>query len=138
MQEFTPYEYMLIDIANQYGDLDKLQYEDRIAWVDQHMDHLEDMVNDVGKNAPLFMAAVLALRDVQNGVPTGHLVGFDACASGLQIFATFTGCHTTAKNTGLIGGRRMDMYTECTVAMSRILGVQVPVTRKQVKEAQMP
>jgi hypothetical protein len=80
----------------------------------------------------------MAYNDTVAGIPTGHLVGFDACASGLQIMAALTGCETTARNTGLIGQKRMDMYGECTKEMSSILGSEVEVSRKLVKSAQMP
>ncbi len=136
MQKFSGLEYLKIDIANHMG-LDKLSYAERIAWVDEYEEDLEDL-SDTADKPFLFIAAVMAYRDTQQGRPTGHLVGFDSCASGLQIMAALTGCKVTAKNTGLIGQERMDMYGECTKAMSRILGESVDVPRKQVKSAQMP
>jgi hypothetical protein len=136
MQEFTGLEYLKIDIANHAGH-DKLQYHERLAWVDEFEDDLEDLV-DLADKPFQYLAAVMAYRDAQNGKPTGHLVGFDSCASGLQFMAALTGCKATAKNTGLIGDRRMDMYGECTKAMSNILGSKVEVARKAVKSAQMP
>ena len=144
MQLFTGLQYLKIDIANQMaikGDdgvtLDKKNFEDRLAWVDSFEDDLELMV-DLAHKPFQYLAAVMAYRDAQEGKPTGHMVGIDAAASGLQIMSALTGCLVTAKNTGLIGDACMDVYTECTRTMSLLLGEQVDVPRKQVKSAMMP
>jgi len=138
MQSFRGIDYLRIDIANQYG-LDKEPYATRIKWVLRNDADLEALVNDADQDHQLqYLAAVMAYRDAQNGIPTGHLVGFDACASGLQIMAALTGCDVTAASTGLIGDVRKDIYGDTTKAMSLILGVDVEVKRKDVKSAQMP
>lgn len=80
MQQFTGYEYLMIDIANQ-TERDKLSFEDRIEWVKTHMDELETLADSADKK-PLFIKAVMALRKAQNHQPTGHIVGFDATCSG--------------------------------------------------------
>ena len=80
MKTFSGFEYVMIDICNQFG-LDKIPFADRIAWVNEHMDELESLV-DQAETQPLYMKAVLALRKAQKGIPSGHLVGLDACASG--------------------------------------------------------
>ena len=140
MQTYTGLEYLKIDIANQFGgSLDKEQFETRIAWVDENDAYLEELIHSADqKHQPQYLAAVMAYRDTQNGLPTGHLVGLDACASGPSLMACLTGCVVTAKNTGLIGKKRMDLYTVCTDAMSNILGSVVEIDRKLVKKAQMP
>ena len=42
MQTFTGYQYLLIDIANQYGH-DKMLFEDRIQWATDHLQELETL-----------------------------------------------------------------------------------------------
>lgn len=136
LQEYTPYEWLMIDIANHMG-LDKELYEPRMDWVDENYDNLESFTDKADK-PELYLAAVLALRAVERGEETGHLVGLDAAASGLQIMAALTGCHVTARNTGLIGKKRGDIYSLTTKVMSRLLGSEVKVERDAVKKAQMP
>ena len=80
MQTFTGYQYLLIDIANQYGH-DKMLFEDRIQWATEHLQELETL-SDRAECQPLYIKAVMALRKAQKGIPTGHLVGFDAVCSG--------------------------------------------------------
>lgn len=81
MMRFSSLDYIKIDIANQYG-LDKKTFPQRIAWVNSVKD-LRSKIKDAEKPVQ-FMAGVLALEDAQAGIPTGHLVGLDACASGKQ------------------------------------------------------
>jgi len=140
MKEFTGWEYLLIDVANQYG-LDKEVFEKRIEWANAHLDELE-LLADQADNKPLYLKAVLAIRRAQKGLPIGHLVGFDASCSGLQIMSVITGCHAGAEATGLIDPhKRADAYTACTQAMNQILrqttGGSVQVARKQAKQALM-
>ena len=80
MDYYTGFEYLLIDAANQYG-LDKKLFGERIQWARDNMDVLESHVNDADTPA-LYLKAVQAIRKAQQGVPTGHLVGMDACCSG--------------------------------------------------------
>lgn len=138
MDKFSGFEYVMIDIANQFGH-DKLQFEDRIRWVHEHMDELEDLV-DQAETQPLYMKAVMALRKAQKGIPSGHLVGFDACASGIQVMSALTGCYVGAKSTGLVGDERSDAYGICTEHMNVELhsqGLSVDVPRKDAKRSLM-
>ena len=144
MQHFKGIDYIRIDIANQMSNtddptikLDKASFEDRLAWVHEYEENLEDLVNLADKPFQ-YLAAVMAYRDTQRGVPTGHMVEMDAGASGPQIMAALTGCQTTALNTGLIGPACNDLYAVCTKEMSLILGSDVNVPRKEVKSAMMP
>ena len=41
MQKFNGVDYLKIDIANHYG-LDKKLWDERLAWVNEHEDNLED------------------------------------------------------------------------------------------------
>ena len=138
MQTFSGFKYVMIDIANNFG-LDKLQFEDRIRWVHEHMDELESLA-DQAETPPLYMKAVLALRKAQKGIPSGHLVGLDACASGVQVMSALTGCYQGAQATGLVGDERSDIYTLCTTKMNELLhdqGISVDISRKDAKRALM-
>jgi hypothetical protein len=140
MKTFTGWQYLLIDVANNYClDLDKTEFEPRIAWAEKHLDKLEAMAeNEEWKEKPLYLKAVQSVRRAQRGEPMGHLVGMDAANSGMQIMSVMTGCITGADATGLVDPEvRADAYTRCTAVMSRILGSAVTVVRKVVKSAAM-
>lgn len=136
MQTFTGWEYMLIDLANAYG-LDKKLFDERIQWAEAHLPQLESMV-DEAETKPLFHKAMQAIRKVQNGMPVGHVIGLDACCSGIQIMSALTGCLAGARNTGLIDPNvRSDAYSNTTAVMEGILGGTVHVDRKGAKLALM-
>jgi hypothetical protein len=80
MQLFTPFEYLLIDIANHKG-LDKELFCDRIEWVKSNIHNLEAFVKDASDPAQ-YVKAVLALRQAQAGQPIGHMISLDAVCSG--------------------------------------------------------
>jgi len=136
--QFTGGQYLMIDIASQYGHgLDKSQFEDRLAWTKEHEDELESLVDDAKKPFQ-YIAAVLAYRDAQNGIPTGHIVELDAAASGPQIMAALTGCKDTARNTGLIGDKCNDIYSITLTEVGKILGESMEgISRTEIKYAQM-
>jgi hypothetical protein len=136
MKTYTPLQYLQIDISNHYGN-DKMQFEDRIQWVLYNEKELESFV-DTAEDQYRFTAAVLAYRQAQAGEPVHYLVGMDAAASGIAILGAVAGCKTTARNTGIIGNRRKDIYGICTDVMSALLGSDVNVPRKEVKAALMP
>lgn len=138
LQEFTGYEYLLIDVANHFG-LDKELYESRIKWAEIHLDKLEEMAVDAPKKTrPLYIKAVQAIRGAQQGKPTGHLVGFDAICSGMQIMSVTTGCISGARATGLIEmNQRSDAYTEVTNEMGNVMGGQFIVDRADIKDGVM-
>jgi hypothetical protein len=116
---YTGLEYLQIDIASQFG-LDKLNFEPRIAWCVKNEPQLEALIPKA--DDPFrYAAAVIAYRDTKAGKPTGHLVGLDACASGMQIMSAITGCPTGASNTGLTGQSRKDVYTIGTKVMNDVL-----------------
>lgn len=139
MNNYSPLDYIKIDIANQLG-LDKLQFEARIQAIDDINNNPDDdLLNHlVEADKPYqYMAAIQAYNDAIEGKPSGHLVGLDACSSGITLMGIFTGCEVTSSNTGIIGSERKDMYTECTKAMNNILDSDIEVPRKDVKAAQM-
>lgn len=131
MQTFTGTEYLKIDIANCYG-LDKETWADRLAWVDANESNLESF--DKSADSPiLYRKAVRALRVTQRGEPTGHIMGLDATASGLQIMAALSGCYNTALAVNLVNtGRREDVYGAIAQYMRTIPGIKA--TRKQLKK----
>lgn len=139
MQHFTGWEYLLIDAANNFG-LDKLLFEERIAWTNDHLQTLESMVVNA-ENKPLFFKSVQAIRQAQKGISSGHLVGFDACNSGIQIMSAITGCVAGATATGLVDpSARADAYNRTTTFMNEILhkeGIQVDVSREDAKRSLM-
>lgn len=140
MNLYSGWEYLLIDAANQWG-LDKETFEKRIEWANTHLNDLEALASEA-ENKPLYVKAVMAIRRAQKGLPIGHLVGFDASCSGIQIMSVITGCHAGAKATGLIDPNvRADAYTACTQAINQILkkttGGLVQVTRADAKQALM-
>lgn len=138
MQTFTGWQYLLIDVANQYG-LDKETFDNRIIWTTKNLADLEVLAKAKNwKEKPLYLASVMALREAQQGRSTGHLIGFDAVCSGMQIMSALTGCEKGAKATGLIDtGERPDAYAYVTDTMSQMLGKSLPQGRSMAKEATM-
>jgi hypothetical protein len=139
MKEFTGFEYLLIDAANNFGH-DKLTFEERIGWATTYLPTLELLSIERGnwKEKPLYLKAVQAIRKAQAGKPTGHLVGLDAVCSGMQIMSALTGCIDGARATGLVDpDRRADAYTELTELMVQDLGYHLPGERAKVKNACM-
>ncbi|HVH91274.1 MAG TPA: DNA-directed RNA polymerase [Candidatus Acidoferrum sp.] len=133
---FTGWQYMLIDLANAFG-LDKDLFEDRIHWAETNLPHLEQLV-DQADSKPLFFKAMLAIRAVQRGEPVHHVVGLDACCSGIQVMSALTGCITGATNTGLVDPNvRADAYGTLQKVMENVLNGQVHVERGDSKQALM-
>lgn len=136
MQKFTAKEYLFIDLANHFG-LDKETFEVRIQWVEDNLDDLESLM-DQADDPILYIKTVMAIRDGQKGIPSGHPIAFDSCASGLQVMGTLMNCKKTCNLVGLIDpNRRADAYTDVTKLMSKRLGTQVTVARSEVKPALM-
>ena len=140
MQTFSGWEYLLIDVANNARfNLDKETYDRRIQWATENLDCLEIGIEDIEwKEKPLYIKAVQAVREAQKGKPTGHLVGFDAAASGIQIMSAITGCESGCRATGLIDQhRRADAYGDITEEQSKILGYKIDAARSKIKQAAM-
>lgn len=139
MKFFTAFEYLCIDVANQFG-LDKKLFEERIEWAQNNIDKLEDLA-DQAETKPLYHKAVMAIRKVQQGKPTGHMVGLDASCSGIQIMSAMTGCWAGAEATNLVDPtKRNDAYSMCTENMNQALKAQflsVQVPRGKAKQALM-
>ena len=137
-KQFTPLEYLYIEISNQYGE-DKITYNQRIQWVKDHMDDLESL-QVKAKEPSCYEAAVIALRDVQAGLPTGALVRLDAVSSGIQLLSVLTNCVTGCKATGAINKDtdvRPVAYEEVSSRMQDILQQELPVEYDKIKECVM-
>lgn len=143
MKSYTPYQYMLIDIANHYG-LDKLTFEDRIQWTLDRESDLESLTPSA-ESSVLFAKGVHHLRKIQKGEPTGYMVSLDCTASGPQILAAVTGCKQTARIVNLIDPDvRYDAYTESVNHMNERLPEHLQIklggaiTRNDIKDAIIP
>ena len=135
-KQYTAIEYMAIDVANHFG-LDKLEFEDRIQWVKTNQDCLESLA-DKAEDKPLYVKSVNHFRKALRGLPTGHTVALDSCASGLQLMSVLTGCESGAYMTGLVDpNKRMDAYSKVTEYMSQLLDENIEVPRKDAKQALM-
>ena len=149
MISYSGWEYLLIDVCNQFGG-DKLLFEERIQWAMDNLPNLEQLYTDriaaeqnlpadkKWKEAPLYAKAVMAIRKAQQGIPTGHMVAMDGVCSGIQVMSALTGCIAGARSTGLIDpGVRADAYSATTEAMNTILGGGLVVSRSDAKRALM-
>ena len=137
-KQYTGIEYMAIDVANHFG-LDKMEFEDRIAWVKSNQANLESLA-DKAEDKPLYVKSVNHFRKALKGLPTGHTVALDSCASGLQLMSVLTGCESGAYMTGLIDpNKRMDAYSLVTQQMNELLDqpTDMVVSRKDAKQAVM-
>lgn len=133
-QEFTPMEYLQIDLANNYG-LDQQNWDDRLAWTQSNDGALEEMTK-TAKEPALFFAGVQAYRKAQAGQPISYGIGLDATASGAQILALLISCLKSAKLCNVVDtGKREDFYTSIYEAMLLRINDTVKLARKQVKSA---
>jgi hypothetical protein len=136
MQTFTGLEYLKIDIANSYG-LDKLNWDDRIAWFDANEADL-DTLRTSAKEPAMFYAGCKAYADVLAGKPIGYMINLDATASGLQILAALVGDTSAARLCNVIdNGRRMDAYTAIHEIMQNTINDSQYLQRDNVKHAIM-
>lgn len=136
MQSFTGTEYLKIDIASNFG-LDKMDWDERIHWVDENIDTLETNITHAEEPA-LFFAGVQALRSTQRGEPVGYPISLDASSSGLQILAALVGCRKSALLCGLIStGHREAAYKTIYKEMCRRAGTDTVLTYAAVKQAIM-
>lgn len=128
MQLFTPEQYMKIELANLCGK-DKLDYLDRIDWVDTYFNPTEVPKDESPNQARV---AYQELLKVQQGELSNYCVSLDATASVLQLISVLTNCHKTAHISNVVGNHRNDPYTIIHAA------TKLPsVPRKECKEAIM-
>lgn len=141
MIEFTGWQYLLIDAANNNSlGGDKWLFEERIEWAETNLTGLDNdiFMSREWKEKPLYIKAVMAIREAQAGLESGHLVGFDAICSGMQIMSAVTGCLSGAQATGLVDQNvRSDAYTQCAKLMIQKLGYKLEHARQRLKDALM-
>jgi len=136
MRKYSPREYLMIDMANQYGHgIDKKTFRQRVAWARSLKDPKSKV--EKAKKPYQYMAAVLAIEDVDAGRPIGHLVGLDASASGISLMGAMMGCRTTAKNCGIIDNRPSDIYKVLTDTVNELIEDSIDVPREDAKRSLM-
>lgn len=79
-QEFTPVQYLMIDVANCMGH-DKLPWDDRISWFQDNEYNLAELIPQAESPA-LFVAGIKAYSDHIQGMPISYPISLDATASG--------------------------------------------------------
>jgi len=110
MQTFTPEQYLMIDVANNFG-LDKELWEDRISWFQDNEYNLAELIPQADSPA-LFVAGIKAYSDHIQGMPISYPISLDATASGAQLLAVMMGCEVSASQCNVVDtGRREDLYT---------------------------
>ena len=146
MQEFTPTQYLQIDIATNYG-LDKEDWTARLAWFQDY----ENVITEVplktlktngflrsAKEPALVLAGILAYRKMLDNQPVGYLIGLDATASGLQLLSVLARCELSSMLCNVINvGSCVDGYTEVYKACRQNGLRNSGITRKQAKQALM-
>lgn len=142
--EYSALEYLKIDIASNYGkyngqDLEKLNFEDRIAWFDEQESagKLVELISSADE-APLYFSGLQAYRDTLDGKPIGYPISLDACSSGLQILAVLSNCEASAKRCGMVStGKREDAYTSLFGDMKSAADFNLAASREDLKQAIM-
>lgn len=137
MQTFTGRQYLKIDIANSFG-LDKLDWNDRLAWFEQNEPRLNNLLSEA-KEPAMFYAGVLAWKAVSANQPIGYMISLDATSSGLQILAALTGDRSAAELCNVVNanGKRMDAYKAIYELMLQELNETGKISRDDVKDAIM-
>lgn len=135
-QSFTGREYLKIDVANQFG-LDKLNWDERLAWFESNEHHLENLVKQAEEPA-MYMAGVRAWRRVCKGEVNHHPISLDATSSGIQLLSCLTGDRKGAELCNVVDvGRRQDAYTVLYNIMLDKIGEEARIERKDTKKAVM-
>ena len=138
-QEFTPMQYLMIDIANSYGvdGLDREDWSVRLDWFQRHENHLDRMVPDA-KSPALMYAGIQAYKKALKGEAIGYPVSLDATASGIQFLAVLTNCRTSALQCNVVdSGHREDAYTNHYAVMNQRMGDVAKIERDVTKYGTM-
>ena len=136
MQTFTAKQYLKIDIANSFG-LDKLDWDQRLAWFDANQANLLGQLAQA-ENPAMFYAGVKAWEDVQAGRAIGYPISLDATSSGIQILSILTGDRKAALLSNVVdSGHRSDAYQALYQAMAERVGTQVQFSRADLKRSIM-
>lgn len=134
MQKFTPIQYLMIDVANNFG-LDQQDWDDRLDWFKAHEHELEGIIKQA-KEPALYFAGVQAYRAAQRGEAISYPISLDATSSGAQILSILIGCRQSASLCNVVdAGKRMDLYTSHYQAMCAEAAMPVSISRKEAKQA---
>lgn len=149
MQTFTPIQYLMIDIASNYG-LDKESWDARLQWFSDYLEAHLRSADDLKTNQifqafvkqadspALFQAGCLAYRQALRGESITYPISLDATASGAQILSILIGCRKSASLCNVIDtGRREDLYTNVNELMNARLDADHSVARSDSKQAVM-
>lgn len=138
MQLFTPIQYLMIDIASNYG-LDKEEWSTRLQWFEDHKNCLHEMLA-TAETPALYFAGVSAYEKALKQEPSGYPISLDATSSGLQLLAVLTGDRSAAELCNVINNKkkkRNDAYTKIYQAMLELMGGTSKIKRADVKDAIM-
>lgn len=112
--------WLKVDIANAFG-LDKLTWDERVAYVDEH---ITDMLADIdawsekADDKLLAKSALLAYKEALASGKSNHIVRLDATTSGPQIMSVLTRDVAGMERFNVIGSdARRDFYTEIAQAI---------------------
>jgi hypothetical protein len=135
-QTFTPIEYLMIDIANAFGK-DKLDWNDRIQWFNDHENKLSDLVKSADEPAMMF-AGIQAYNKATKNEAIGYPISLDACCSGLQFLSLLSGCKKSALLCGVVDtGHREDAYTSLYKVLCDEANIEGKIQRADMKSAIM-
>ena len=124
-----------VDCANQFG-LDKKSFEDRIKWVSENYNDLENLA-DEAESKWEYLKSVKALWSIQAGLVPEHMVYLDASNQALQLYAVLTGDLKTASTCNLANNALMaDAYQLLANALNKQMGLKC-FTRTNCKKALM-
>jgi probable DNA-directed RNA polymerase len=112
--------WLKVDIANAFG-LDKLTWDERVAYVDEH---ITDMIADIdawsakADDPLLAKSALLAYKESLATGKSNHIVRLDATTSGPQLMSVMTRDIEGMQRFNVIGSdTRRDFYTEIATAI---------------------
>ena len=126
MKFYTPFEYCLIDLANNLGK-DKITFEERIAFSKQLLQsgkNLRSMSNE-----PLYLKSLNRLKMLLEGKPIHSPMGLDGTASGQQVLGAALRCYDTLNNVNLVDPTvRKDVYSYVPEVMNQFMDGSVDAT----------
>ncbi len=149
-QEFTPEEYLRIDVASNFG-LDKRPWKERLDWFADHLTEIVELswlanakaisshpLMKAAKEPALFFAGIRAWGKTQRGEPTGYPISLDATASGAQILSLLIDCEQSGSLCNLVDtGERENLYANLYQFMLPLLNATGDISEDQVKKAIM-
>jgi len=136
LQQFTPVQYVKIDIANNFG-LDKLTWDQRLEWFEQNKHQLRALLPKA-ENMAQFYAGIEAWENMQKGLPIGFTVSLDATSSGIQILSVLTGDKSAAQISNVLDtGKRGNAYRTVYERMTKKVGDEAKLPYAPVKSAVM-